>query len=398
MSRRWGKTKLGALLCIATALEGGRAWWVAPSYKMAAVGWNQIKYLGVQIPDALLREGERMLYLPMGGTVQVRSADEPQTLRGEGLDFLVMDECAFIVEAAWTEALRPALSDRKGSAMFISTPKGMNWFWRAWIRGQEGDDPSWRSWRFPTVSNPFIDPVEIEEARRLLPERIHQQEYLAMFLEDSGGVFLRVRDAIDAGRTANEPTQPGHRYMLGVDLARVQDFTVITAMDRHTRRQVYHERFNQISWERQIESIVRTSKAYGNAPIALDSTGVGDMPWETLRKRGVPVLPFHFTNAAKENLIDGLAMDFEAGTIRLMDIPAQTAELLAFQYELTPSRNVRMGAPEGMHDDTVIALALARWACAQPVAGAPAVGGERTLAARYAQEVGRYAGSRRGGA
>ena len=152
--RRWGKTRLGALLCLRTGLSRGRAWWVAPSYKMAHVGWRLVTQLAAQIPGAEIRRADQLVALPGGGTVQVRSADNPQALRGEGLDFLVMDECAFIQEAAWTEALRPALSDRLGHALFISTPKGRNWFWREWIRGQS-DGKEAASWTAPTSANPM---------------------------------------------------------------------------------------------------------------------------------------------------------------------------------------------------------------------------------------------------
>ncbi|HPV08970.1 MAG TPA: terminase family protein, partial [Aggregatilineales bacterium] len=169
--RRWGKTRLGTLMCLDVALNGGRAWWVAPSYPMATVGWRGIKQLARQIPGVEWRETDRLITLPTGGTIQVRSADRPDSLRGEGLDFLIIDEAAFVREEAWTEALRPALSDRQGRAVIISTPKGRNWFWRAYQRGMSGD-PEWHSWKLPTASNPFIDPAEVEAARRMLPETI----------------------------------------------------------------------------------------------------------------------------------------------------------------------------------------------------------------------------------
>jgi hypothetical protein len=269
-----------------------------------------------------------------------------------------MDECAFIAEQAWTEAIRPALSDRHGDALFISTPKGRNWFWRAFTRGQ-GDNPEWKSWRFPSVSNPFLDAAEIEAARGDLPERVYQQEYEAIFLEDAGGVFRNVLASVDRGRTANEPPVAGRTYRLGVDLARVEDFTVLDVLD-DTGRQVYHDRFNQISWERQCAAIESVARQY-DCTVQLDSTGVGDPIFEELRKRGLPVEPFVFSNASKERLIDNLALKLEQGQLRLMDVDAQTNELTAYQYELTPSRNVRMNAPAGMHDDCVIALALAAW-------------------------------------
>lgn len=189
--RRWGKTRLGALLCVTTAVGRGVAWWVAPTYKIASVGWRQIKRLARQIPGAVVQESERMVTFPGGGWVQVRSADNADSLRGEGLDFLVIDECAFIVEEAWTEALRPALSDRQGRAMFISTPNGFNWFHTLWERGQDtpGD---WMSWQFPTLDNPFIEPSEIEAARDTMPEHQFLQEYEAQFLEAAGmPIYLR---------------------------------------------------------------------------------------------------------------------------------------------------------------------------------------------------------------
>jgi len=162
--RRWGKTRLGSLMCVATAYYGGRAWWVAPSYPVSAVGWRGIKQLSVQMSDVQVRHVERLITMPSGGTVQVRSADNPDSLRGEGLDFVVLDECAFIKESAWNEALRPALSDRQGKALFISTPKGRNWFFRLWQLGNDEQEPTWQSWRFRTSDNPFIPQADIDAA------------------------------------------------------------------------------------------------------------------------------------------------------------------------------------------------------------------------------------------
>lgn len=356
--RRWGKTRLGAALCFETGLRKGAAWWVAPSYPIAAVGWRQIKALAVQVPGATIREADRKAEFPGGGWAQARSADDPDSLRGEGLNRVVVDECAFVAERAWTEVIRPALADRKGDALLISTPKGQNWFWRMYASGQGGDHPEIASFRFPSVSNPFLDPAEIEAAREQLPERVFRQEFLAEFIDESGGVFRGVNDVVDRGRSKPEAPASGRTYCLGVDLARVEDFTVLSVLD-DAGRQVYHERFNQISWERQIAAIRAVADKY-RATCYLDTTGVGDPIWERLR--GVcDVVPYQFTSSSKERLIEHLAMSIEQGKIRLMDLDVQTNELLAYEYTVTPSRNVRMNAPEGMHDDCVISLALATW-------------------------------------
>ena len=189
--RRWGKTRLGVHECMDVAAMGGRAWWVAPTYKMSEVGWRPLRRMGNKI-GAEVSKGDRSIIMTSGGSVTVRSADNPDSLRGDGLDFVALDECAFMQEAAWIEALRPALSDRLGSAQFYSTPAGRNWFWKLFMRGQDDAIPEWMSWQLPTSDNPYIAPEEIEDARLSLPELTFEQEYLAEFLVGEGTVFRNI--------------------------------------------------------------------------------------------------------------------------------------------------------------------------------------------------------------
>ena len=286
--RRFGKTRLGAALCVKTAADGGRAWWVAPTYPVAMVGWRLIRRLSLQVPGADIRQSERLVTFPNGGEIQVRSADNPDSLRGEGLDFVVMDECAFIHEDAWQEALRPALADRKGRALFISTPKGRNWFWRLWQRCLDDHDHEWQGWQLPTAANPYIDPAEIEAARLGLPERIFAQEFLAQFLDDAGGVFRRVMDAATA--EPQDGAIGGHQYVMGVDLARLADFTVIVVLDisRNPVEMVYIDRFNQIEWRQQINRIKALVERFHPEVVVVDETGVGDPIVEQLRREIQP--------------------------------------------------------------------------------------------------------------
>jgi Terminase RNaseH-like domain len=346
-----------------TALEGEPGAYFAPTYKMLSAIWREFnKLLDPVIVERNVQE--HRLGLLGGGIIDFWSLDQPNTARGRKYARAVIDEAAMVadLEEAFNAVIRPTLTNLHGDADLLSTPKGRNFFWRCWVRGQDKQHPEWASWTFPTVANEYIDPNEVEAARQQLPERTFKQEYLAEFLEESGGVFRNVNAAVDLGRQNGEP-EPGRSYTLGVDLARVEDFTVLCVMDG-TGKQVYHERFNQISWERQCSTIHAVATRY-RAPIVLDSTGVGDPIYERLRQAGLAVDPYQFTNASKERLIDFLAMQIEQGKVRLLDVPDQTNELLAYQYELTPSRNVRMNAPEGMHDDCVIGLALAAWGALQ---------------------------------
>lgn len=185
--RRWGKTRIGVLMCIRSALQGGRAWWVAPTYSIAMEGWMTLRHFASQMPGAVVNISEKSVELPSGGLVQVRSADRPQRLRGAGLDFLVLDEAAFVNDEVWHEALRPALADRQGGALFISTPKGYNWFYDLFNRTDELD--RWESFQFPTSTNPFIPTEELEEARLEVGSHVFSQEFQAEFVELGGGMF-----------------------------------------------------------------------------------------------------------------------------------------------------------------------------------------------------------------
>jgi phage terminase large subunit-like protein len=181
---------------------------------MAQVGWRGVYLLAGQIPGTEVRRGEQMVTVPGGGTVQIRSADDPQSLRGEGLDYAVLDECAYMKPEAWGEALRPALSDRQGGALFISTPHGLNWFRDLWLRGQDDAFPEWQSWTFKTADNPYIAPEEIDAARQSMPSRIFLQEYEASFLEDNPGALWK-RKWIDDARVLQAPDLA--RVVVGVD-------------------------------------------------------------------------------------------------------------------------------------------------------------------------------------
>jgi len=156
--RRWGKTLLGAEICMAVALQGGRAWWVAPTYQMGNPGWRALAGIAQQIPGMITRRGDRRITVGQSGVVEVRSADAWQRLKGEKLHYVVMDECAQIQEAALARKHTPHPYRLSRGAMFISTPKGRgNWFYRLFLQGQGSDHKDYDAWQFPTSTNPYID-------------------------------------------------------------------------------------------------------------------------------------------------------------------------------------------------------------------------------------------------
>lgn len=363
--RRFGKTRMSAMLCLVEAIEGRRAWWIAPTYKMASVGWRDIRGLAAQVPILHIRENDKRVEGPSGGFVEVRSADAPQSLRGEGLDFVVFDECALISEEAWTEAIRPALSDRKGRALFISTPKGRTFFWRLWSKGQDEDDESsdWKSWQIPSSDSPFMDPKEIAEARNDMSEEIFDQEYMARFIEHSGTVFRNVYEC--ATGDIEEPHKG--EFVVGLDWGKSKDFTVAMLYDPQRSRVVDMDRFNKIDYVFQLGRVKTFVDRWVNVgakvKIVAERNAMGDILIETMRRPpyNMYVTPFDTTNVSKPQLIEHLALKIERQQIVFPDNKALIGELLSYEATRTAQGYMTYSAPKGSNDDTVIALALAVW-------------------------------------
>lgn len=187
--RRWGKTMLGITLCLRAALKGGRVWWVAPTYKQALEGWSYLQRLAVQMAAAKSHVSELAMHFPGGGSIQIRTGDNPDNLRGAGLDGVVLDEAATLKAEAWELVLRPALADRQGWALFISTPQHFNWFYDLYAHAEQDESGVWAAWQHPTWTNPYIPETEIEAAQRdMLPEDF-DQEFGASFTAVGGAIF-----------------------------------------------------------------------------------------------------------------------------------------------------------------------------------------------------------------
>lgn len=362
--RRWGKSLYAAVEVINYLFrENKRVWVVGPTYDLSRKVFREIyryvrprRKIWYPYGHCSDSKSEMRILTNWGTEILGKSADNPDSLIGEGLDLLIIDEAARIKESIWDENLRPTLTDRQGKAIIISTPKGRNWFYHLWTRGKDPQFPLYKAWQHPTSDNPHISPEEIEEARMTLPDRAFRQEYLAEFLEDTGGVFRNVRRLIRG--TLRNP-RPGERFFIGVDLAKYMDFTVITVLDERGDL-VYFDRFNQIDWNLQKDRIRYISKRYPGK-VVLDSTGVGDPIYDELRRDGLNVEGFRFTASSKEQLVNNLSMLIEQAKLHYEDIPELINELEIFEYQMTPSRNFKMSAPEGYHDDCVISLALAAW-------------------------------------
>lgn len=350
--RRFGKTELAKLDLIITAADGGVGWWVLPTYTMAGEVWSSLISLLEPLATRIDRTN-RIINFSNGGQIAVKSAHEPERLRGSGLDSVVIDEAAYCDVAAWY-ALRPALSDRRGKALFLSTPRGRNWFWSLYQRGLDPLEKDWVSWRMPSAANPFIAAEEIESARRDMPARQFAEEYEAAFLSNSGGVFQNIQNCVKSPpKIAQEP------LCFGVDWGRMHDYTVIAVMGMESKQLYELARFNQIGWAQQRERLKRMARRWQPQLILAEANSIGGPNIEALSAEGLPMRAFTTTAPSKRLLIDGLALAIESGAIALLDDPVLLGELGAYEMRRGANGDFQYGAPSGGHDDTVMALALA---------------------------------------
>ena len=289
-----------------------------------------------------------------GGTIDAWSLDNPNAGRGQKYARVVIDEAAIVKELkqAWELSIRPTLTDLKGSAWFLSTPSGIaSYFHTLFQRGSDSSQDSWASWQMPTVANPYIDPEEVEDARNDLTELAYAQEYLAQFVSWEGTVFRKIMDAVYSG----DPQ--GKVQAIGVDWGRTNDYTVFVALS-DIGEVVEIDRFRGIEYALQRARLQAFYERHGEPQIFAEANSMGMPVIEQLARDKLKVKPFTTTNVSKSAAIDALALAFERGIIRIPNDPILIGELQAFEAVKLPSSLIRYSAPEGGHDDVVMALAI----------------------------------------
>jgi hypothetical protein len=346
--RRWGKTRYGIDVVVREALEARPVAWFAPTYKFLAEVWHELAVL-LRPVTAWSSSTERQIRLITGGIIDCWTLDTPDAGRGRRYAHVIIDEAGLVhdLATAWHAAIRPTLTDLRGRATFLGTPRGRREFYRLYRLGESGE-PGWRSHRLPTAENPFIDRAEIEEARRMLPPEVFAQEYEAIPAENAGNPFGLAAIEACTGPMSDEPT-----WCYGIDVARAQDWLVCIGVDRQRRVTELH-RWRDVPWS---ESIDRLASIIGDRRALMDSTGVGDAVLDALQRVRPRVEGYVFTQRSKQDLMERLAVAIQGGQVRFPPGPIAD-ELRDCVYEYTRT-GVRYAAPSGSHDDCVCALALA---------------------------------------
>lgn len=358
--RRFGKTTLAVHRLISELRRALPFAYISISEKNMRNVWRTLRH-ALQPVSRWVSEQEKRLELANGAVFEAWAAGPSGSIynaRGRAYAGVVFDEAAYAADPEiWPRVVRPMLTDHRGWAEFYSSPRGHNWFWQLYNLGLDPANSEWAAFHYPTSANPHMDRGEIESARVEMPDRLFREEYLAEFLDDGGGVF---RQAAEMATLEASPPVEGHAYVFGLDWAKTEDFTVISVIDTTVGEQVYLDRFNQVSWEVQKNRVRALAERYQPALIVAEENSMGGPLIEALAvDHALPMHAFTTTIESKGQIINALALAIEQGRLRLLNDRLQLAELQAFEMERLPSGRYRYGAPSGMHDDTVIALALA---------------------------------------
>lgn len=366
-STKAGKTTSCIIWLIEQALhgkEGWNYWWVAPVSRQSNIAYTRMRRsLGDKTIPYL---SPMRLILPNGAIIWFLSSDNPDTLYGDDVHAMVIDEASRVKETAWY-ALRSVLTATGGRARIIGNVKGRrNWFFKMARRAEAGDDPELGFHKMTAVDAigaGVLPQEEIDAARRVMPDHVFRELYMAEASDDGGNPF-----GLAAIKSCTVPViAKGVPAVWGWDLAKSIDWTVGIGMtwEGYVCR---FERWQHIPWEETVNRIMRLT---ARTKALIDSTGVGDPILEALQRRsgrepGNDYQQFEgykFTGSSKQQLMEGLAVSIQSHAITF---PAGVIadELEVFEFEMAGAdegryTGIRYSAPSGFHDDCVMSLALA---------------------------------------
>ena len=361
VGRQFGKSLMGINLLLYWAINHPKSTilWVSPVYSQTSKVQKEISSAIGNHP-ILTRSNlsSNEMEFATGSKVIFRSAERYDNIRGFSIDYAIIDEAAFIRKEAWEEAIKPTLLVKGKKALFLSTPKGKNWFHDLFQLGKNPDYPQYQCYKGNSYDTPFIQREEIDEARKTLPEGVFKQEYLAEFLDSGGEVFQNIEmNQFNAWSSGNSP------YFAGLDLAKQEDYTVLTILDKEGKIVDYY-RNNRVEWSKMVTDILEKLNKW-KPSLLVEVNSIGDVIYEQIKKKYQNTHPFVTTGKSKTEIVEGLILDFNEQTIKIPNetiYPALNHEMSIFTYDYNVrTRSVKYGHPPGQHDDTVISLALANY-------------------------------------
>lgn len=398
LGRQSGKSWLARYTLLDRAVNRRQTcMWIAPAISSARNHWNKLVQLikKSKIPTIRISQAAKEILFHGGGSISVRSAIEPDNLRGDSLDYAVLDEAAFFRdgEYVWWQVVLPMLTATRGVALFTTTPNGRNWLYQLFKNGKDEDNDYYKSWNVPSTASPYQDLKLLEDLRRTMPSLKWREEFLAEFLADGGGVFSGLEQAAVAELVGTP--ERGHEYIAAIDFGWSNDNNVFTVLDKFTRKQVFGTTFNNIGTVRTVKKLIELMDYWQPEITFIEKNGIGeallglirdvlagkdtedlkdllnqrtqedpdDSPLEDI-VGGHKIRVIHMTNDIKREMIERLAADIEYSRFEILSEATpfgttQLDEMSTFERKRTATGIATYGAIEGAHDDCVMALALA---------------------------------------
>lgn len=339
--RRFGKSLICSNISILGLLKKERIAYITPTYELASIFFDEI----IQLLRGICKTNRTELTIKFnGGEIRFFTGERLDNLRGQKFHKVIIDEASYIkkLKENWENVIRPTLTDFKGRCFFVSTPRGQDYFYS--LTQNRGD---WKTFKFTTYDNPYIPIDEIEEAKKMLPSAVFEQEYMANPMQNADSPF----GSENINKNIKEISKEKALYF-GIDLAKSFDYTVEIGLDKNG--EVAHFKRYQKSWGHTKEEILKLEE---NSTGYIDSTGVGDPIVEEISKKRQYLKGFKFTSSSKQQLMEGLVSAVHQGLIKYPKGEI-TNEMEVFEYKYT-NTGVRYSARDGFHDDCVVALALA---------------------------------------
>ena len=314
-----------------------------------------LDYFPKELVDGKPNDSELKIKFKNGSMFQLIGTDNFDAIMGTNPIGCVFSEFSLQNPKAW-DYIRPILTENGGWAIFNFTPRGLNHAWK--LLQQAKNSPRW-FWQVLTVKDTqAISEENLEEERKEMPDDLFRQEFYCEFIESAGAVFKGVDACVYEGDLT---VKKEHTYQLGVDLAKFNDWTVLTPFSLVEFKSGKPDRFNQIDYPLQKAKIAAKYFQYGKPKTNIDATGVGAPIVDDLIHEGLGVEGITFTEQMRRDLLINLGILLEQRKIKIPNDPTLIDELKSFQYTLTPRGRTVIGVPEGMHDDCVMSLALAVW-------------------------------------
>ncbi len=361
--RRGGKSMAAQNQCLFWALKdvGCTVWYVCPTDGQCQ---NVILELQKAIKDSGLvkkinnSKGDRTIEFSNGSIVHFKSAMSADSLRGSKVNYLIVDEAAFMNNNLFDTILMPSMAVGGKKVLIISTPRGTNWFHKYYQKGLNKKQLKFRSFKFTSYDNPAVDKELIELFKAQVPEGVFNQEYLGEFV-DSAGVFKNISELC-----CGLPVEPikGTNYVCGIDIGMLNDDTVVTILDTKGTM-VFQDAFTGLEAPELRARILSTLRKFRPVKTLVEENNQGLPLIHDLKREWNGIEGFVTTNKSKEEIINKLVGAFSGRDIKCLNDEELKLQLESFIFELTSTGKIRYCAAPGFHDDRVMSLAIAYSMC-----------------------------------